>query len=117
MRAIIYTDDMEPITVINLPIQVHKFEFKMYRVAVHKPLSMTTWDPSIRSSQESFHTVNIYVERFHRKDKIYPLFITNDEELALQLKSEPLPGQLKDYQDEYIKGFAKALAMAIRGDK
>ena len=119
MRAVLYTNDMEPITVLNLPIEVHQFEFVTYRVPILEPIRTRAPGPNSALTNINFRIVDITVERFCRNNEIYPLFITHNEELALLLKSEPLPGQIKGYQEArraaYRKGFIDGLLRALKG--
>lgn len=97
MNVVLYTNDFEPITVLDLPIWLlEQMERVGYvRVAVQEPLKDVlvngppadpiTWQPKI---------VNIRCEKLRWKDGTSkPILITPDEELALMLKPEWLPGQ------------------------
>lgn len=112
MRAVLYTQDMEPITIIDLPYEVHNFEFDVYRVPYFRPLEPIAYqdNSSIKIEYEPLLNVYIHIEKMHRNGKIYPFFFveTQSEELALLLKPEYLPGQLNDMRrkqrDAFISG-------------
>lgn len=96
MNVVLYTADFEPITVLDLPVwlleQMEKVGY--VRVAVQEPItnilmqedpSPVMWEPKI---------VTIRCEKLRWKDgTTKPILITPDEELALMLKPEWLPGQ------------------------
>jgi hypothetical protein len=96
MNVVLYTADFEPITVLDLPLwlleQMEKVGY--VRIAVQEPLSnvlvndvdpVKIWEPKI---------VTVRCEKLRWKDgTTKPILITPDEELALMLKPEWLPGQ------------------------
>jgi len=96
MNVVLYTADFEPITVLDLPLwlleQMEKVGY--VRVAVQEPLvnvlaqenpGPITWQPKV---------VTIRCEKLRWRDgTTKPILITPDEELALMLKPEWLPGQ------------------------
>lgn len=115
MRSVLYTEDFEPITIIDLPYDVHDFKFDVYRVPYFQPLDPIVYcDKPIEP--ESLPIVIIRIEKMRRNSKIYPLFFLNtqSEEIALLLKSEYLPGQLNDIRRKQRDAFISAV---IRGFK
>lgn len=98
MNVVLYTDDFEPITVLDLPQWLLDQMEKQgaVRVAVLKPLS-AEWKLNSAipvGSVEGPQTVTIYCEKLRWKDgSVKSILITHDEELALMLKPEWLPGQ------------------------
>ena len=97
MNVVLYTADFEPITVLDLPLwlleQMEKVGY--VRVAVQEPLTNVLMD--IEKDPSVIHTpkvVHIRCEKLRWRDgTTKPILITPDEELALMLKPEWLPGQ------------------------
>lgn len=117
MRSVLYTPDMEPITVIELKPWALDYLRTNRRVvlSVTPPLSL---QKMVNLSDEElskcvFHTVTIYPERFVFYGKETMLLFTRDEESALLLSSAFLPGQWKEVQayerDAFARGFMDAL--------
>jgi len=115
MRAVLYTVNLEPITVISLNAWLARYLEEYKRVTLPLPVQMPRYyGPSIEDS-EILRTVDIWSEEFvYRKCKSVMLF-TVDEVSALLLKSDFLPGQqaeLNDRRDQaFAKGFFEALTM------
>jgi hypothetical protein len=120
MNVVIYTEDFEPITVIDLPVWLLEQLEKQgaVRVAVMKPVGVEVTNNKIPvGSVEGDHIVTIYCERLRWRDgTIKSILITRDEELALALKPEWLPGQ-KQAVHSYkavIRALSDQLAKAMR---
>lgn len=113
MRVVLYTNDMEPITVIDLSETAARYlhQYNHVRLPVMEPFSLTPADGS--DIQRQFKTVDIYAERLRRKDAETLMLFTNDEENALLLKSTFLAGQQKEINKiknrEFARGFLRAL--------
>lgn len=108
MNVVIYTEDFEPITVIDLPQWLlEQLERQgSVRVAVLRPVqfNQTTKEIAV-GSVEGPDVVTIYCERLRWMDgTVKPILITYDEELALALRPEWLPGQRQS-----INGYQKAV--------
>lgn len=103
MNVVLYTKDFEPITVLDLPLWLLEQLEKQgaIRVAVMRP-------PKLSPSPADFtmpEMVTIYCEKLRWKDgTTKPILITHDEELALVLRPEWLPGQR-----QVIQGYQKAM--------
>jgi len=113
-RVVLYTEDMEPITVIELKPWAEEYLCKHRGVslAVH-PIDQLTWKPFEPPTQAVFHQVYIRAEPMHRKGKTHLLLITGDEESALLLKSAFLPGQYRELQHRECKARANGFVMAL----
>lgn len=117
MRVVLYSDqDMEPITVIELPEFVVDYLNKYKRVTLPvivpmKPSFIYDVDPAINC--DVLKQVNIYAETLIRKGQKYMMLFAQDDENALLLKSCFLPGQRSELnevmKDEFAKGFICAL--------
>ena len=102
MNVVLYTNDFEPITVLDLPMwlleQMEKVGY--VRVAVQEPLtSMLEKSPEALSEICMPKIVTIRCEKLRWRDgSTKPILVTPDEELALMLKPEWLPGQRQAVQ-------------------
>ena len=117
MNVVLYTQDFEPITVLDLPTWLlEQLERQgAVRVAVLRPLQVGT--QVAVGSVEGPEVVTIYCERLKWKDgTVKPILITHDEELALTLKPEWLPGQRQRIQSYHqaIRVLTDNLVKAMR---
>jgi len=116
MRTVLYTHDLEPITILELEEWKMRMLEERGRVelAVMKPMSVAAWNPSVVPEPEPIWRVCITAERFHSNGQIHMMLFTHNEEHALLLKSAFLPGQrwaLKELTAaEFAKGFLAALS-------
>jgi hypothetical protein len=110
---------MEPITVIELQPWAWQYlrEQRSVRLAVHRPIAASC-DPDAEDMPKfdmSMWIVHITAEVLVRGKHTSLMLFTHDEEAALLLKSELLPGQHRDVQDRekaaMAKGFMSALNM------
>ena len=114
MNVVLYTEDLEAITVIDLPHEAMQFfrDGKHWRVAVVDPMSAKSL-ASYAPCEDKMKIVTIWAEEIRRKGKTGWILFTEDEEFALMLKSSALPGQIKDYREEFKRGFVYGFAEAI----
>lgn len=122
MNVVLYTKDFEPITVLNLPVWLlDQLERQgAIRVAVQDPVrvNITKDQPwSEPMMVPNLKTVTIYCERLRWRDgTTKPVLVTTDEELALTLKPEWLPGQRQRVQsyEKAIRTLTETLVRAMR---
>jgi hypothetical protein len=122
MNVVLYTKDFEPITVLDLPTWLLDQLEKVgaIRVAVQDPVKIDirkdeAWSEPMMVPQ--LKIVTIYCERLRWKDgTTKPVLITHDEELALTLKPEWLPGQRQRVQsyEKAIRTLTETLVKAMR---
>jgi hypothetical protein len=118
MNVVIYTEDFEPITVIDLPVWLLEQMERVgaVRVAVMQPPKFVSNTETI-ADYEQPQVVTIYCERLRWKDgTTKPVLITYDEELAMTLRPEWLPGQrqaVNSYK-QVIRGLTDQLVRAMR---
>ncbi len=118
MNVVIYTEDFEPITVIDLPVWLlEQMEQQgSVRVAVLEPPRLVSNTESM-AGYEQPKIVTIYCEKLRWKDgTTKPIFITYDEELALTLRPEWLPGQqgaINNYK-QHIRNLTNSLIRVMR---
>lgn len=116
MRVVLYADDMEPITVIDLPAlaEVYLNERGMVLLAVMLPPMLSVIAAQHPPGRDSIKTVEIFAERIVRHGREHMMLFTRDEESALLLKCAFLPGQQAGLQererDAFARGFLDALA-------
>jgi len=116
MRVVLYADDMEPITVIDLPPMATRYlnERGMVRLAVQLPPMLSVLAAQQAPMLDDCKTVTIFAERLVRHSREHMMLFTRDDESALLLKSAFLPGQQAEFQERertaFARGFLEALA-------
>ena len=99
MNVVLYTKDFEPITVLDLPLWLIEEMEKRggVKLAVQEPLTLETLnaDPSI------MHQPKVCTLKWMDGTQ-KSIVITPDEELALILKPDWLPGQ-RAVHNQYVK--------------
>jgi hypothetical protein len=117
MNVVLYTQDFEAITVLDLPVWLlERLEQQgSVRVAVLRPVQFMPPDKNIQVGMvEGPETVTIYCEKLRWKDgSIKPILITYDEELALTLRPHWLPGQQASVQS-YRKAIRHLTEQLVR---
>jgi hypothetical protein len=119
MNVVLYTTDLEPITILELPLWLMEQLEKQgaIRIAVLKPPRLVHSGEAITFDMPE--TVTVYAERLRWKDNTTKLIlVTPDEELALSLKPDWLPGQraqVQSYQ-KAIRHLTDQLIKAMRKD-
>lgn len=106
MNIVLYTRDFEPITILNLPLWLlEKMEQQgQVRVAVQEPIG---WDVNKPEqpvvTEPNLRTVTLECLRIRWLNGGYKtIIVTQDDELALALKPDWLPGQraqVNSYKD------------------
>ena len=98
MKTVLYSTDYEPITIIDLPLWLlEKLERDGgAKLAVQKPITLEQLQsPSIPESVPH-DILTLYCDKLRWRDgNLKAIVITPDEELALALRPEWLPGQLQ----------------------
>jgi hypothetical protein len=118
MNVVVYTEDFEPITVLDLPLWLLEQMEKQgaVRVAVMQPPKLMPATDSM-ADYEPPQTVTIYCEKLRWKDgSTKPILITYDEELAMSLRPDWLPGQrgaINSYK-QVIRSLTDNLVKAMR---
>jgi hypothetical protein len=119
MNVVLYTTDLEPITILDLPVWLlEQLERQgAVRIAVLKP---PRWSSDNESTTFDMpETVTVYCEKLRWRDNTTKIIlVTPDEELALTLKPEWLPGQRAAVQSykAYIRHLTEQLVKAMRKD-
>lgn len=116
MRVVLYTHDLDPITVIDLKPWAHEFLVSQgsVRMAVLRPAAaMLCHANASPSDQMNAWFVEITAEVIRRGRQESMMLFTHNEEAALLLKSELLPGQIRDSREVQKQAFAKGFMHAI----
>lgn len=112
MKAVLYTTDFEPITVLNLnkfaTEQIHKVG--MLRIPVMQMPTFRDWNDGATVTTK---VVNIIGEKFRYRNKSSIMLFTEDEETALLLKSEFLPGQTAQINEMKQKAYATGFGLGF----
>jgi hypothetical protein len=96
MNVILYTTDFEPIIPIDLPLWLlERLETEGHvRVAVNKPSQFVDEKIPVGNLEPNMPTVRIVCHKLRWHDgTLKTILVTEDEELALSLNPEWLPGQ------------------------
>ena len=120
MIVLLYTQDFEPIIPIDLPLWLlERLEVEgQVRVAVNRPKQVTEEQIPIGNLESDMQTVRIRCHKLRWADgTLKTILVTDDEELALTLTPEWLPGQrapihaylgaMRKMHDELIKQIRK----------
>lgn len=114
MNAVLYTEDMEPITVVRVSqfLWDRLVHGDVVQIYVPPLFSIKPFDELMPRSA-SIKIVHIYGERFRRKGHDHLMLFTRDEENALALRSEFLPGQHAEVQRRQRSAFADGFLTAL----
>ena len=91
--TVLYNEKLEPLTIIDLPIRAYTTPTSFWEVPVKDSLDLVSIDDT---SKTDLYLVTLKREEFFYKKKSHCFFFINTEEepLALKLKSSFLPGQI-----------------------
>lgn len=111
--AVLYTDDMEPITVLQLSPLARDLLIRRGHVALQvlEPASLTLAGPPM--TEVRCRKLVISAEMFRRNDRKHLMLFTGDEETALLLRAAFLPGQQRQARDERSAAFARGFLHAL----
>lgn len=115
MRHVLYAEDFEPITILELkPFAESLLEERgIVRLQVIAPLQATLAYDSAPVFMEAYRLVTIRAEPVRRNGRTHLMLFTHDEESALLLKSAFLPGQRGILQEREREAFAKGFMKAV----
>ncbi len=119
MNVVIYTNDMEPITVVDLPkwlLDKAEQEGRV-RVAVQAPLGLkSSTEPINLKEYPDLKTVVLHCERMEWRGQVKTVLVTDDEVLALQLSPKWLPGQQATYNGyrQHVNVLTQQLYKALK---
>lgn len=103
MRTVIYSQDFEPITVVDLPVmpeQILRYMGGRVRLAALEPLPWSTKPFASDVVEITYKVVTLTMESLRWKDgSVKWIFVADCDETALLLKPDFLPGQRRAVQD------------------
>ena len=115
MRAVLYSYDLEPITIIDAPLRAIDHLRKHGIVRIDVPTYQRVIPSNLAAPVDcEFKVVTIRSEKFVFGDQETLMLFTHDEETALQMKATFLPGQLGAIQDLQRNAFAYGFLTALR---
>ena len=117
MNVILYTRDFEPITVVDLPLWLLEAIERdgAVQVSVKRPITPDFIEKVAVGTVEGPECVTIRLGKLNWFDgSIKPIYVTDDEVLALILKPQWLPGQRLQVQNfqsaiDWLAGHLKRL--------
>lgn len=114
MRAVLYTHDMEPITVLHLDAFQEKFlrQNGSVNVEVLEPVNYRA--PLDATTKVHFKIVRITNERLIRRGREHMMLFTQNEEDAMLLRSVFLPGQQREVMMAEQEAFGRGILAAMR---
>jgi hypothetical protein len=118
MKTVLYTFDFEPITVIELPINLYnsieKEHIRYIRLWVRpeRVCIIHEHEPIVIQAPEE---VTLLVEKFIYREKTKFFFFVREEELvnAFKLNAVYLPGQNRLRRETYSEGVSDGIAKAL----
>lgn len=113
-HAVLYTNDMEPITVVRIHESLWNRLWTGDRIRLVVPMPLNLFPKSDTPIREDLKIVEIHGEVFIRRGHKHMFVFTNDDENALLLRSEFLPGQRKDVQHALRNAFARGFLHALQ---
>ena len=115
MRAVLYAYDLEPITIIDVPLSAIDHLRKHSVARIHVPTYPRVMPSNLAAPVDcEFKVVTIRAEKFVFGDQETMMLFTHDEETALQMKATFLPGQLGAIQDLQRNVFAYGFLTALK---
>lgn len=121
MAYVLYTEDLEPITIVDLHPDFYNFLIAGNRARLPVPAPFVKiFSQEMDINAYKLMTVTVYAEKFIRRGvETYILFVTPDSETAaLLLRATFLPGQRSELNRikrlEFARGFVNAF---IRPDR
>jgi hypothetical protein len=115
MRRVLYTYDMEPITVVELGDWAEDYLKQIGRVSlcVWPPMNAFALSEAANAIKFKAYQVNIVAERLICRGQEHLLLFTADEESALLLRAAFLPGQQAALQERERAAFANGFLEAL----
>lgn len=119
MNVVLYTNNMEPITVLDLPqwlLEQLQRDGRV-RIAVQAPLGLKiTKEPINPKDFPGLETVVIHLDQVEWRGETKTVLVTDDEVLALRLRPQWLPGQRATYNGfrDHVNMLTQQLYKALK---
>jgi len=119
MRVVLYTTDFEPITVLDIPVELLDQLERLggIRIAVSGPPGFVVGGQVVESHE--LETVTIFCEKLKWHDgSTKTILVTPNDEISLSLRPDWLPGQTQAIQwyHRTIRELVDQLQKALRKD-
>ncbi len=114
MRTVIYTHDMEPITVVELrswQIEYLERHGVVTLAVMPDPARWMSTDELLTATPMPY--VHVAAKWFRHNGERHMLLFTRQEETAMALESEFLPGQRRKLREHEREAFGRGLAAAF----
>lgn len=113
-RVVIYSQDMEPITVVELSAGVAEclIRHRAVRLPVYAPVRYVRCNEA--PSYDACTSVQLRADVYVKDNRRYMMITTCDEESALLLRSVFLPGQYTAVQERERRAFAEGFFEAFK---
>jgi len=117
MRVVLYTKDLEPITILEIPVWL------LETLEKHGCAKLAVAEPLQAVLNKDFNdikpptTLDIYCERLKWRDgSLKTILLTSNDELALALKPEWLPGQQQaiNWYEKIIRQLVQELELHFK---
>lgn len=112
MRVVLYTKDMEPITVVELPEFSYRYLKENGVVSIAVPVPTCTFE-GVGPVCAKLPVVTIFSERCVLRGREHRFLVTHDEESALLMKCTFLPGQQAELHQRDRQAFARGFLEAL----
>lgn len=111
MRTVLYTQDLLPITVLDVPRKWLDVLHDRGRIelAVMPQVKLCSDPDENIAMYDRIQTCSIWMERFVRGSHESLMLFTDDEEAALLLQSDFLPGQLRELRERQIEAYGRGV--------
>lgn len=119
MKTVLYTYDLEPITVVDIPIDSYKTieerNIHYFYLAITPEVITTANAGDAIGFDIKNYKVCINIEQFEFYGKRKFFFFVNEEDLtkAFRLRAEYLPGQNRLRDETFKKGVAEGMLRAL----
>lgn len=115
MYAVLYTRQLEPITVVDIPMFLWKrlSNGESINIAVVEMLDYRDLRTPGPPSMDRVRVVSVYGVRLRLHEHETLMLFTGDEESALLLQAEFLPGQRRELQGREQSAFARGFVRAL----
>jgi len=118
MRVVLYTKDFEPITVLEIPLWLLEQLEKQGAIRIAVAPTLKSLAESVANELPPMpETINIYCRKLRWEDgTLKTILITENDELALALRPEWLPGQQQaiNWYHRTIHGLVDQLHKAMK---
>lgn len=117
MYSVLYTNQLEPITVLQLNPSIVEYLTKKGTVTIPVLMNRALFFSNSKAPydpQPSFVQVRITAEIVQFRQRKVLILVTEDEEPALLLKAAFLPGQRKELQSKEAKSFGEGFLEAFQ---